>query len=764
MQNQAEKIQGDGAPPPVNDLKATAIKLAKNGNAVFPLQPSAKAPIKKPKMGLKSGWKDATTDPVQVADWWNVVPSANIGMPAGKYLIIDLDVKGDEDGVSEWHALQDEHGPAPETNVVVTPSGGEHWYFKVPEGMHFKNSTRVRPGIDIRHKGGYVLMPPSEVDGVRYRYKDGPKPVAEAPYWLLSMLPRKDAEASPEERGKPLEVEDSIPKGARNRTLFRLGCSLRSKGMSEGEIRQMISVVNGARCNPSLGSREVKKIAASAANYDAGSLGIQHNNGLKSATSATVQSGIHFEEPPKWVDFPLNTLPPEVREYLCGHAKAKGITPGMMALPALAVMAAAVGNSRVARIKRSWEETATLWTAVVAPSGTRKSPALEDVVRPVERLEMDAKRDHRTAQEEYEYRMEQYESLPPGKKKMQDPPAEPDPRRRYRIGDATIEKVVRLHDQNRRSLLLVRDELAGWLGSFDRYAQGEADLQSWIEMYEGRLTQTDRVGGGTFDVERPCISVVGTTQPGVLERKLTPLHFESGFTARLMLVQPPEKEKRFNMHDVTRDVEARYISLVESLYGIPLEDEPKPLRCTRPAIESYETFYNANAKIQQSLPDCPLRRKLSKIEALPPRIALVLQLADDVDSQKIGQNAMRRAIAITEWIRYEQARIDRLYGFHEISLPDDYQKASALPEPFRNDDVQAVWGVKRRQGHNILKRLVEKGIAEDLGMHKGYRLTEMARKRLGQTSSHDFTPDFDSLPAPPSKNGQAQKPPAEAPF
>jgi hypothetical protein len=63
---------------------------------------------------------------------------------------------------------------------------------------------------------------------------------------------------------------------------------------------------------------------------------------------------------------------------------------------------------------------------------------------------------------------------------------EPKPTRtRYRTGDPTTEAVVRILEDNPQGVLLARDELAAWLGSFDRYAHGAADLQFWIEVWGG---------------------------------------------------------------------------------------------------------------------------------------------------------------------------------------------------------------------------------------------------------------------------------------
>jgi hypothetical protein len=59
-----------------------------------------------------------------------------------------------------------------------------------------------------------------------------------------------------------------------------------------------------------------------------------------------------------------------------------------------------------------------------------------------------------------------------------DPPEKPaEPQAvRYVVSDTTVEALSPLLLANPRGLLLARDELAGWLGSFDKYAKGKVSV------------------------------------------------------------------------------------------------------------------------------------------------------------------------------------------------------------------------------------------------------------------------------------------------
>jgi hypothetical protein len=59
--------------------------------------------------------------------------------------------------------------------------------------------------------------------------------------------------------------------------------------------------------------------------------------------------------------------------------------------------------------------------------------------------------------------------------------------------DVTTEKAAVLAAGLPRGILMIRDELAGWLGSFDRYAGGGSDRPFALEMYGGRPYTVDRI-------------------------------------------------------------------------------------------------------------------------------------------------------------------------------------------------------------------------------------------------------------------------------
>lgn len=187
----------------MNHLKRAASWYVSLGYWVLPLhspcefggctcgKPDCGSPGKHPR--TKHGLKDASCDPEKIEDWWREWPTANVGILTGKpsgIVVLDIDPRhgGDESLVG----LIQEHGDLPITVEAATGGGGRHFIFKHPGGR-IGNRANIRPGIDFRGDGGYIVAPPSEhASGRKYSWLPdkipGERHLAPMPEWLLGML------------------------------------------------------------------------------------------------------------------------------------------------------------------------------------------------------------------------------------------------------------------------------------------------------------------------------------------------------------------------------------------------------------------------------------------------------------------------------------------------------------------------------------------------------------------------------------------------
>lgn len=159
-----------------------ALGYAARGWHVFPIVPGAKTPL------TEHGQNEATTDPAVIERWWREHPAANVGIharPSGLY-VVDVDCGPGKRGAESWGALVREYGETA-TYTVGTRSGGLHLYYSAPADIDLAN-TAGRLGADIDTRGnGYVVAPPSVVDGRPYTLLAGIEP-APLPRWVVGRL------------------------------------------------------------------------------------------------------------------------------------------------------------------------------------------------------------------------------------------------------------------------------------------------------------------------------------------------------------------------------------------------------------------------------------------------------------------------------------------------------------------------------------------------------------------------------------------------
>jgi hypothetical protein len=120
----------------------------------------------------------------------------------------------------------------------------------------------------VRGDGGYVIVPPSlHASGRRYAWEinhhPDDTPLAPMPPWLVALCQET-------KRTDPVSADAPIPQGRRNDTLFRIGCSLRARGLSEAAILGALAAINTTLCQPPLAEADVARLAASCARYAPG--------------------------------------------------------------------------------------------------------------------------------------------------------------------------------------------------------------------------------------------------------------------------------------------------------------------------------------------------------------------------------------------------------------------------------------------------------------------------------------------------------------
>ena len=142
----------------------SALGYAGRGWRVFPCKAGGKSPA------TAHGLSDATVDLDQIRRWWGSGSACNIGLATGTGSIdvLDVDVHPDGSGFPALRRVREAGLADRPLAIVETPHGGGlHLWFR---GSNQRNGRLAEQHLDFRSAGGYVLVPPSVVDGKSYEF------------------------------------------------------------------------------------------------------------------------------------------------------------------------------------------------------------------------------------------------------------------------------------------------------------------------------------------------------------------------------------------------------------------------------------------------------------------------------------------------------------------------------------------------------------------------------------------------------------------
>ncbi len=207
--------------------------------------------------------------------------------------------------------------------------------------------------------------------------------------------------------------------------------------------------------------------------------------------------------------FPLETLPPTLRAFVEFQGRNIGADPSAIAMATLVACSGAIDHQFALKMMENgnWWAHPRLWALLVGAPSCKKTPVISAALRPIRAAEQEHIRAHRKD-------LATWQSMKDAGEKSAPTPASPV---RYILNDITSEKAGELLSQQNRGLLVEHDELAGFIGSMDKYAGGgkgaAADRGFWLQAYNGGPKNIDRIARGAIAIENCSVSFIGGVQP-----------------------------------------------------------------------------------------------------------------------------------------------------------------------------------------------------------------------------------------------------------
>ena len=216
--------------------------------------------------------------------------------------------------------------------------------------------------------------------------------------------------------------------------------------------------------------------------------------------------------------FPLHTLPKEIRNWVEDRADVTGADPTGIAMAALVNLSGALSHTvSVLKPKKydEWYVSGLLWVMLVGDVSSMKTPIISAATSPLRKLNADRyaewkERVCRQLGDDF-FTRKQTKADREAFAKIE-PPIE------YVINDTTVEALSDTLKHQNRGILMVRDEIFGWIGQMERY-QGKAsgyDRALWLEAYNGGPYSIKRISRGTVYVHNWSCSILGGVQPNRL--------------------------------------------------------------------------------------------------------------------------------------------------------------------------------------------------------------------------------------------------------
>jgi Protein of unknown function (DUF3987) len=391
-------------------------------------------------------------------------------------------------------------------------------------------------------------------------------------------------------------------------------------------------------------------------------------------------------------------LEPWFADILLKTARAMPTAPEFLFTTLLPAAASRVGTAAQIVIKPSanYKQPLVFWSAIVAQSGSMKTPAQRVIIDPLVNLEKDAHEVYQADFEAYECRKALGES------------AQKPVRKRYLTKDSTVETLQRIHSENPRGLLYYRDELAGAIKVRNQYRRGYgADEEVELDQWNGAAVLVDRADKSVC-LPKSAVCRTGSIQWEVLGELMGDHRDFNGAWSRWLFCAADAPTRYL---DIDEQPDTGFSDALSWLYSA-LEKLPKTDYFLTPAAgQLFETWQHQLVDAQQTETASGLVYVYPKIEAYTSRLALWLHivsatLREQSPTQLIDAATMEKAIELAAYYLWQHRLI------HTHNSPESGLASVALKVQKYVERVGESTASKLKSGVRALRNMAAAQIRE----------------------------------------------------
>ena len=363
------------------------------------------------------------------------------------------------------------------------------------------------------------------------------------------------------------------------------------------------------------------------------------------------------------IKFPIEAMPKVLQPLIVQGAEAMQCPPDYIGVPLLTTCGAAIGRTHIIKVKDGWYEITALWTAILGVTGTIKSPPHDLATKGNQEIQ-------REWLEEFKQDWVTYRSvLKLSKEQGFEEPKKP-LLKRITVSDTTVEALGPVMRDNPRGIILIRDEMSGWMDSMNQYKGGKgSDYQFYLTAWSGGPWQIDRKNlDAPIIIPHTYLAVTGTVIPEVLQRLLNREHQIDGFAARLLISYPPEVDEQWSDKGVEDSIKGPVVELQKKLSHLGFQEgkknKPNILQFSKKGYEAFREVIvdHLEQKKRYGLEEALLAH-WAKMKGYAARLSLIVHLiryhSGETSSKRVDRESVYMAAVL---IDYFKAHIARFYG------------------------------------------------------------------------------------------------------
>lgn len=439
--------------------------------------------------------------------------------------------------------------------------------------------------------------------------------------------------------------------------------------------------------------------------------------------------------------FDYEFLPLALREWVRDISNRLQCPPDYVAVAAVVALGTLIGRRLGIRPqeKTDWFEIPNLWGMIIGPPGLMKSPAMEQALKPLHRLEIEAGDKNEEARQKFAkqflaFDLKKKAKAALAKEALKDnPAAEVDlefgdaPQEpadiRYITNDSSYEALGELLIGNPTGILVERDEVVSLL----KFLDAEENVTArgfYLTGWSGKQGYTfDRIGRGHRAVPAVCIGIIGNTQPAKIAEFIRRTNADGtggdGLMQRFGLMVWPDPPTTWRNVDEYPNADAKEaasklferaskIDLNEALKIGAAQDKYDPLPYLRFDADALKEFnawrVTQEASIRSGELSPAVEGHFAKYRKLVPALALINHVADEYEAGAVSQQSVLRALAFTKHLESHAKRVYAAGIVAEVAAAKAILKrikSGALADGFSAREIQRKDWSHLTEGHHI---------------------------------------------------------------